>query len=243
MVGAWLGQIQMAGFFFAAGLAGWTWLFDRRGVAWRWWLGGSAVGFAPALPWLWRTLTGDDLGDASRQVPNADFWREWLVEYPLGFDLHTTMGSQWRSFLEFPTAGGTPLRLVLVTFVVIAGVALVIAVRAAVTLWPRRREAVAAVRGSSTLLLATAGFVAFGLLLTFSFLHVYRHYLLTAFVLPFLTVALLGLARPGVLSRRLLAVLVAALALLSVQFLAFIHVNDGAAGGDYGVSYRAQPGR
>ena len=236
LVGAWLGQIQMAGFFFAAGLAAWTFLFDRRGVRWRWWLLGTALGLATAVPWAWKVLTGDELGDAPRQVPNADFWREWFVEYPLGFDLHTTFGSEWEAFLEFPTAGGTPLRLVLLTFVVIAVVALAIAVRAALALWPRRREALDALRRSPSLLLASAGFVAFGLLLTFSFTHVYRHYLLPAFVLPFLTLALFG-------GRRLLAVLVAALCALSVQLLAYVHVNDGAPGGDYGVSYRAQPER
>jgi 4-amino-4-deoxy-L-arabinose transferase-like glycosyltransferase len=243
LVGAWLGQIQMAGFFFAAGLAAWTWLFDRRGVRWRWWLAGSGVGLAPAVPWLWDVATGDELGDSPRQVPNLDFWREWLVEYPLGFDLHTTFGSEWREFLEFPTAGGTPLRLVLVTFVVIAVVSLAVAVRAAPALWRRRGEAVAALRRSPSLLLVTAGFVAFGLLLTFSFTHVHRHYLLVAFVLPFLTIALLALARPGAVTRWLLTVLAVALCALSVQFLAYVHVNEGAAGGDYGVSYRAQPGR
>lgn len=236
LVGAWLGQIQMAGFFFAAGLAVWTFVFDRRAVRWRWWLLGTALGLVTAVPWAWRVLTGDELGDAPRQVPNAGFWREWFVEYPLGFDLHTTFGSEWDTFLEFPTAGGTPLRLVLVTFVVIAVVAAAIAVRAALALWPRRREALGALRSSPSLLLASAGFVAFGLLLTFSFTHVYRHYLLPAFVLPFLTIALFG-------GRRLLAVLVVALCALSVQFLAYVHVNDGAPGGDYGVSYRAQPER
>ena len=242
LVGAWLGQVQMAGFFFAGALVAWTWLFDRRGVRWRWWLLGSAVGSATAVPWLWEVLTGDDLGEASRQLPNLDFWREWFVGYPLGFDLRTTFGSEWGAFLEFPTAGGTPLRLVLVTCLVIGAVSVVIGVRAALELWPRRREAPAAVRSSDTLLLVTAGIVPFGLLITAPLTHVYRHYLLVAYVLPFLTVALLALARPA-WGRRLLAVLVVALSALSVQFLAYVHVNDGAPGGDYGVSYRAQPGR
>lgn len=243
MVGAWLGQIQMSGFFFAAGLAAWTWLFDRRGVRWRWWLAGSAIGFASAVPWLWEVLTGGGLGDSPRQVPRLTFWREWFVEYPLGFDLRTTFGSEWGAFLEFPTAGGTPLRLVLVTFVVIAATGLLLGARGVLALWPRRRALLATLRSSDSALLVTAGFVAFGLLLTFSFTVVHRHYLLVAFVLPFLTLSLLALARPGRVTRLLLGVLVAALAALSVQFLAYVHVNHGAPGGDYGVSYRAQPGR
>src|SRR3954447_12432587 len=57
LAGAWLGQIHMSGFFFAAGLAGWTALFARRSARWRWWLAGSVVGALTLLPWLHHVLT------------------------------------------------------------------------------------------------------------------------------------------------------------------------------------------
>ena len=54
-VGICLGQIHMAGFFFAAGFVLWALVFDRpwsERVAWRSWLLGSVLGSLPMLPWL-----------------------------------------------------------------------------------------------------------------------------------------------------------------------------------------------
>src|SRR5262245_32522494 len=52
LVGACLGQIHLSGFFFVAGLILWLLLFDRRRMAWLWWLAGSIIGAMPMLPWL-----------------------------------------------------------------------------------------------------------------------------------------------------------------------------------------------
>lgn len=79
----------------------------------------------------------------------------------------------------------------------------------------------------------------YGLLITASGVLIYRHYLIVAFALPFVTVAVAALLRPS-RGRRLLTALVVAEAALSVQYLTYIHVRGGAPGGDYGVAYSHQ---
>jgi len=51
LVGALLGQIQLAGFLFAAAFVGCTLLFNRRGVHWLAWFVGSILGALPLMPW------------------------------------------------------------------------------------------------------------------------------------------------------------------------------------------------
>jgi hypothetical protein len=240
--GPLLGQVHMSGFFFAAGLALWTALFDRRSVHWRLWLAGTLLGSVTLAPWLYYAL---GQGEAShRSVANViglDFWRLW-AEHPLALDLGVSLGPNFGSFLASPQIRGGSTYGVALSYALILGAAVVIAVGAGRVLWRRRS-------GWAPLLTGRAGPTAFGLsaallgfggLLTLSAVAIYRHYLLTAFVLPFLWIASLALLcpRPG---RRALAVLCLAEALLSVQFLAYIHVHHGAPRGDYGVAYSAQP--
>ncbi len=60
--GACIGQIHLSGFFFAAALAAFTFVENRRNahladgtspVRWRAWFAGSALGALPLLPWAW----------------------------------------------------------------------------------------------------------------------------------------------------------------------------------------------
>jgi len=242
LLGAWLGQIHMTGFFFAGAFAAWTALYDRGSARWRWWFAGSVLGALTLLPWLVHVLTHE--GTPMRSLVNTiqpRFWAFW-ISYPLGLNLLTSFGSDSWKLLAWPTIDGTSLYLGAITFVVILVVGMAIGVEAfALTIWPRRRKPAQPIGGSAsnTGLAIRASAVGYGLLITASGVLIYRHYLIVAFVLPFLTVAVAALLRPN-RGRRLLMVLVVAQAALSVQYLTYIHVRGGAPGGDYGVAYDHQ---
>jgi hypothetical protein len=86
----------------------------------------------------------------------------------------------------------------------------------------------------------------FGILLTASAVLIHRYYLLVTFPLQYVWLAWLTLgswargSRGRRLSRMLLVALCVVQALLSAGFLYYIHVNHGAALGDYGVAYGAR---
>jgi hypothetical protein len=236
-VGACLGQIHMSGFFLAGGFAAWTVLFDRRSARWRWWLAGSVLGALTLIPWIGHVLShGSSAHRGLLNVARLWFWRMWLA-HPLGLDMRESFGSDFDHFLAYP--GGT--HGVAIAYLAILAATVWIAIGAARALWPRRGEwrALLLGRESDTTLALGAAFWGFGILLTLTGLFVYRHYLIVAFVLPFLFVAWAALLRPAG-GRRALAVVCVAEALLSAGYLGYIHSHHGAPGGDYGVTYAAQ---
>ncbi|HEU0317341.1 MAG TPA: hypothetical protein VFR49_08430 [Solirubrobacteraceae bacterium] len=242
LLGAWLGQIHMSGFFAAGGLAAWTAWRDRHSVRWRWWLAGSALGAATLVPWLVSVLGHQ--GTPMRSLVNSlepRIWGLWIT-YPLSADLFDSFGTDSTNFLAWPTAGGTSLYLVGLTSGVILAVGAAICAEAlALTVWPRRRRPARPLGGaaSNSGLLARGSFWGYGLLITASGVLIYRHYMIVTFALPFVAVAAAALLAP-VRGRRLLLALVVAEAALSVSYLTYIHVRGGAPGGDYGVAYDAQ---
>jgi hypothetical protein len=247
LVGAWLGQIHLTGFFFAAGFAAWTALFDRRSVRWRWWLLGSLLGALTLVPWLNHALSHP--GAAKQSLDNLwppHFWIFW-VSNTLGLSLLQlpVVGSPQgfhHGLLAWPSIDGSSLYLVKITVGVISAVAVAIGIQAVVLgLWPRRRRLhwLLAGRGSDTGLGVSAAFWGVGILLTATGELIYRHYLIVAYPLPFVFLALAALVHPR-RGRILLTVLVLAQAGLSVLDLDYVHARGRAVGGDYGVPYDRQ---
>ena len=68
---------------------------------------------------------------------------------------------------------------------------------------------------------------------------IYRHYLVVTFPLEFLWLAQLVL-RNTKKPVHILSVFWACQLLISIGFLSYIHINHGAAGGDYGIGYQFQ---
>jgi hypothetical protein len=242
LVGAWLGQIHMSGFFLAAGIVLWTALFDRRSVRWRWWLVGSLLGAATLVPWLGHILSTHS--SPTRSLLNTVeplFWPFW-VSYPLGYNLFSSFGSDAWKFLAWPTVDGVSLYLMLIAFALLTAAALAIYADAlTLAIWPRRRRAGRPLggRATDTGLVLRGSFWGYGLLFTLSGFVFYRHYLIVAFALPFVSLAVCALLAPS-RGRRLLTVLVVAEAAISVGYLTYIHVRGGVPGGDYGVAYDHQ---
>ena len=236
----------MSGFFFAAGLALWTVLFERAPGApsprWRWWVLGSALAAWPLVPWAAEVLAAPGGGHPGWdwRVPlRLEFWPQWFGDVT-GLETARSLGRV--GFLDWL---GTPLwnghRTFAVGALLLASLAMAAAavVGAARTLWPRRREWRALAGGaSSTGRAQNAAFLGFGILLTVAGVQMYPHYLIVVFPLTYLWLARAALLRPG--GRRLLAGIWMAQVLLAALFLLYVHRNGGSPEGDYGVPYARQ---
>jgi hypothetical protein len=124
--------------------------------------------------------------------------------------------------------GGTRTYLVGLAHVVAASAALVVAATGLRLRGPHDQTRLA---------LGAAAF-GYGIPLTLSQIVIRRYYLLVTFPLEQVWLARMGL-RTRVGSVALVALFVAQLA-ISVAFLGYVHVNDGAPEGDYGTAFRAQ---
>ena len=250
LIGACLGQIQGAGFFFAAGFVLWALLFDRKGVAWVSWVVGSILGTLPMLPWIHYMLTEAVIKPHTPghwlHMFEGKFWTRWLLE-PIGFGLDYSLGRDFSDFLRYPLVGGSPTYLVGLLHVLIGIFGGVILLRAVRRTWQSKTSLAKfdGGRASETAFTQNAALWGYGLLLTLSCLPVNRQYMILLFPLEFVWLARLALGPVGQsaptiqLGRRLLAALVICQGLISIQFLTYIHTHT-AIHGDYGPPYRVQ---
>lgn len=249
LLSAVMGQIHMAGFFFAAGFAAWAFLFDRRQVAWRGWLAGSFLGALPMIPWLGYLFTEwHGQPDPHRWVHLLEFkfWVRWVKE-PLGFGLDYVLGDNWDDFLRYPLIQGRPIHLVWLLQNLLTLVGVFLLVRASYHLGQARCPLSRLVIGrhSPSAFTQSAALWGFGVLLSASGFYIQRHYLVVAFPLQFVWLARLALApnekRTGGLrfGRALLLTLCLGQFFLTAHFLEYIHRNQGAKDGDYGICYGA----
>jgi hypothetical protein len=251
LLGALLAQIHLSGCFFVAGVMGWALVFDRRRVAWSSWLAGSLCGLLALVPWLAYAMREAAAWPARARfwthLPQPKFWSYWLSE-PFGISLHYSLGADFAAFLRAPWWDGRPTYAVGALHVVAVGLAVAIALRAALAVWRQRDEWRGLVIGtrSPTAFTVSAALFGYGIALNAACLHVHRHYTLIAFPLTFVFAAQLALspARTGALWRRRARVLLVALclvqALISASFLTYVHYREDAIRGDYGASYAVQ---
>jgi hypothetical protein len=248
LMGACLGQINMAGFFFAAGFVLWALLFERKAVAWWSWLGGSFLGTIPLIPWLPYLIRDPHL--PGELVLRFKFWSNWVTE-PFGLGLKYSLGKQFQDFLRYPLVDGQPSYFVMLLHVAVAVIGAVVIGRALWRMWQERwlwGDFVVGRRSSTGFTLSSA-FWGYGLLFAASGLPFHRHYLIVTFPLMFVWVAWLALlpdrehqGQAAALGRCLLAALCILEGLLTLNFLYYIHLNHGAILGDYGLAYGALKG-
>ncbi len=241
LVGTLLGQIQMGGFFFTAGVAAWEAATSRRRdrprPRWGAWIAGSLLGVLPMLPWIAYFLHRPSSGSTWdwRELVTPRFWIYGLTD-ALGLGLHYNLGvDSFIDFLRCPRIAGTPTYLVALAHGIVAVVGVGLVTHGILGAWRNRRSTQAASETSRAL---CATFIGYGGLLTLSGLVIYRHYLLVTYPLEWVLVAglALGVERHG---RRLLAVLWASELLVTIALLLYLHAHGGAPG-DYGVAYRLQ---
>ncbi len=254
LVGAALGQIHMSGFFFAFALAAWTFFADRARPRWRPWLAGSFLGALPLIPWVVHLATfssGNAIFRGWEEAAQLKFWVFWLTD-PIGLHLGNPLGvhhgnsmlQQLGDFVRYPLLGGQPTYGLGAAHVAIAGIAAALWIRALLALFFRAdrmpwRDWLRG-GGSETGLLLRAAGIGYGALLTLATLKIYRFYLIVTFPLEFVWLAGAGLSKPAS-GRVLLAALVVLELVVSIGFLGYVHVNEGALGGDYGGAYHTTP--
>lgn len=249
LIGALLGQIHIPGFFFAAGFVLWAFLIDHRKPAWSGWLTGSLLGGIPLLPWLYY-LTFEAVprpSDGHRWVHlfEGRFWLRWILE-PFGFGLDYSLGKQFVEFLPYPVIFGQPTFGVLLLHLAAGGLLLVVVGRALRLSWEQRRNGWDHFtgRGSPTASCVAAALWGYGILMTLSCFPIHRHYMIVLFPLQFVWLARLALQTPHrpatfLRGRGLLLALVLIQALLTSQFLVYVH-DIQKIQGDYGPTYASQ---
>ena len=253
LVGACLGQIHMAGFFFTAAFAGWAFLFDRRGVAWRGWFLGTCLGAAPLIPWLSYVANGKGPQEIEatdwQHLPDGKYWMRWVTE-PFGVSVEYTLGDDFEDYLGWPVVYGQPTYLVAVLHVMMVGIGAVLLARALRWLWANRARALELWTGKSSATAFTQGAALWGLgiLLTASTVPVTRHYLIILFPLTFVWVARIALVPCGErvsafkFARGALLTLCVVQALITASFLGYVHANQRMIHGEYWIPFAAQVG-
>jgi hypothetical protein len=239
LVGAIVGQIHMAGFFFAAPLPVFTKLLGRGPVRWRAWLGGTATGLLPAISWgLY--LARD------RPPPNpSPWWLRFRLEFyeyffsdPTATCIGYVVGDDTREALRYPLVAGRSTYLVAAALVVLAIASLAIAVRALQHAWQGRGDWRALLFGdrSDTGILLASTLVGMGALMTLPSISIHRHYMMALFPLPYVWAARAALRRPG--GEKWLAAIFAGGLAVTAGVLSFVVANDGAR--EFGKSWGAQ---
>jgi len=246
VVGVLLGQIHASGFLFGGAVFLATVWTERRRVYWLPWLAGSVLGCLPMAGWVFYLFTKPDAVHdnffAFNRWIEGKFWTHWTTE-PLGFGLGGILGTQTSDFLRWPVLGGHP------TYggAILQGLAIVLGVlilgKFVARRWQERRSSRAPL--SSSTLIVHAIFFGYGLLLTLAAVRFYRHYLLVAFPLMALWLAQLALPRGAegaalAWGRRRLLALAVVNALCTALLLTYLHMQGGAPGGAFGVSYEQQ---
>lgn len=245
--GLLLGQIHISGLFLTLAVFLWTAGLGARlketlqkKVQWKAWALGSALGMIGVIQWL-RLVHGqkNHKFDLSHLL-SIQFWRYWIAD-SLGIQLSYTLhGLAFRDFWRYPLITGQASYLIGAVHVFLYAV-IVILILKLILKWLRSERRVAIFLGtdSNTNFLLSSVLIGYGFLITASGSLVQHHYLIVIF--PLLWV---GLAR-AVFSatqtpRPWLAAIALAQAVISIGFLSYIHVNQGAPESDYGITYGAQ---
>jgi hypothetical protein len=239
-LGAVIGQIHMAGFFFTPALALWTRLFSKnKKTSWLAWLVGSVAGALPAISWL--LYLARDRPPAT----SSPWWLRFRLEFyqyflsdPFSLSGEYVLGKDlWRA-MRWPIVAGHSTWLVLLAHAVLTLTAALFASRALVALWESRRDLRALLRGGSsdTTLLLAAVLAGMGVLMTLPSISIHRHYMLATFPLQYVLVARFALRRPD--GDRWLRVLFAGGVFVSFGLLSFVH--DVGENAEMGKTYATQ---
>jgi hypothetical protein len=244
-IGALLGQIHMPALFLPAAVVAWTVLFDaqRKEIYWFSWVAGSVVGALGLVPWLIKVSTSWGTSRYAFEISawyHFKWWNYWVSNFT-GLVSQSALGGDFAPFLRYPLIGSRPTYLVLVLHVILVACALYLLTLVARRLWTTREDwsRLFVGKSSDSSLVIGSYLWGCGLLLTAMGVPMQRHYLAMAF--PLVSIWLTRfLDRDERWGARAFAVLWTAQLLVSALFMYYIHVNGGAANGDYGVAYSAQ---
>jgi hypothetical protein len=226
VIGAFLGQIHMSGFFAAATLVLATFVFDRKRTNWLGWFAGSGLAALPLLPWIKFTASPQANHISSEYTPSlAFFWYAGLNAF--GLDARYSLKHHFAQFLRGPMIFGVQTHALYVVHFALAALALYAA-------WIAIRTRVWSTLPTN-LRIHALSFTACGVMMHGLGVLVHPHYLIVFSPLLHVFTAWVLAARP-----RALCLVVALQLFVTIAFMCFIHWNGGAPRGDYGTAYRAQ---
>jgi hypothetical protein len=260
LIGAWVGQVHMSGFFLAFALFLWTLFFDRfeklrlQVVEWRYWFLGSVLGALPLIPWviyIFQHPIQQSMSAGWNEMIQFKYWAFWFTD-PTGLHLGNPLGllrgqsnfTQISDFIRYPIIQGHATYLTGVAHGVAAiSVAYIFArgLRNLFQVGPltqgRRWFDVWVGRESQTAFVQNAALWGCGILMTITGVVIRRYYMAVTFPLEF--ICLIRMAKPETTwGRRSLIALWMAELVISANFVGYIHVNQGSLQGDYGAAYR-----
>ncbi len=241
MMGLWVGQLHIGGFFFTIGLFFWTLAFDlkRVEIKWRWWLLGNAMGVITMLPWLYWMFFDRDGGDMNMKphrwlMPKyfAYWFRNafgWNSKYPFGQDVWDFYSRPYSTYF---------VGVVHLLLVFLAGYAIFLLLKM-LKAWWKEREAKVAKPQDDTIFLLKAACLGTGIFATLSAINITRYFHLNVYPLPALFLAVLFLTHARG-ARKFLTLLFSLQLILTMSLLLYISTRELRIKGDFGNPYFQQ---
>lgn len=254
LVGAFIGQIHMSGFFYAASLFVWTAAFAsprRKTTQWTFWVIGSVIGALPLIPWAQYILahpSGTPIEHGWNEASQLKYWVFWISD-AFGLHLGNTLGiyigdsqiEQLSDFARYPLMGGRATYLValahVTTLICVIWTALRLArwtsneVKAGWRAFTRDMVGL----DSPAQFARNSALLGTGILMTLTNVNIRRYYMMVTF--PFEQFWISKLALGAKRGRQILFLLWISQLFISANFVGYIHVNQGSPRGDYGDAY------
>lgn len=244
-IGAAVGQVHMAGFFFAAAIVTWTAYWDRHSTRWGAWIVGSCSTAWPLIPWAYCVWSQASVGATppilGARLPVGTFYTRWVTE-PWGLTADYTLGrGHYFELLARPALGGRATYLLAVLHAAVAALAIAAYAGALRTVWAQRSTWRAVAIGTTPAgRLAAAVLWLQGGLLTISTLSIHRHYGAAVYVIKYVWMASVVFCafRPP-RARAVLTAVVVAQGLISFALLSYIH-DTQVIRGEFGATWQSQ---
>jgi hypothetical protein len=261
LVGAFIGQIHMSGFFYTASLFLWTAVFRQRensttkkSTQWTAWFAGSVIGALPLIPWATYILahpSGTPIEHNWNEASQFKYWVFWISD-AFGLHLGNTLGiyigdsqlEQLSDFVRYPLIGGHATYLVglahVTTLVCMIWTALKLARWASNEVhagWKSFRKDLIG-RDSEAQFARNSALLGSGVLMTLTNVNIRRYYMMVTFPFEQFWISKFALSSANAKrGRQILALLWISQLFISANFVGYIHVNHGSPQGDYGDSY------
>ncbi len=247
LLGAWIGQIHMSGFFFTLALLLWTWFFDkeRAKIRWKqWWLG-SALGGISLLPWLYWVLQNAGNEPLNIKLHRWIMFRYWLywVRNAFGWNSKYPLGEDVYSFYRWPFIFEAPSYLVGFAHLLLIFGTVYFTYLLLSWAWKQRKNLPQSLttHSNQTRLLLNAGFLGCGIIVTLSAINVTRYFHLAVHPLPYVFLAYAFL-RTSRWAHQILSGIVLTQLFISIFFLLYVNKVQVPIRGDYGSPFSLSRG-
>ncbi|MCF8299119.1 MAG: hypothetical protein K9J13_16340 [Saprospiraceae bacterium] len=245
IIGALLGQFHMSGFFFAFGLFAFSLFYDyknKQKFKWQYWIAGSIIGSLSMIPWLRMMFESEQATTlAFSHIFQFNFFLYWFID-SLGLNLMYSLRSEFWEFIKYPFIFGKPTYLIAVVHLLLVGIAgfvlkrIINYVRRSVSLYKSSKlKNRLSLKLNSTDFYLLSILLGLGIFMSLSGLTIHPHYLIVAFPFSYIFIAKMLYNR-----KKLMLILIAAQLILTISFLVYIHINEGAPKGDYCKTYKSQ---